>query len=169
MPSFWGWGASTGNRAYSRILFFCHCRLFFSVCPAAAWGKKSKLYIFHSTSIRNGLLHPVSERYSWGLGKGRKQRSGHQARFDFTHPPIGPTRSRVPPTVAAAPDPPPPADICPRDYRAWYGLGQTYEILQLYYYALYYFRKATNLRCGSVAPPFAIDAHGQCRSVLLGP
>jgi tetratricopeptide (TPR) repeat protein len=37
-------------------------------------------------------------------------------------------------------------EIDPRDYRAWYGLGQTYEILQLPYYALYYFRKAARLR-----------------------
>eukprot|EP00992_Anisonema_acinus_P005771 TRINITY_DN18912_c0_g1_i1.p1 TRINITY_DN18912_c0_g1~~TRINITY_DN18912_c0_g1_i1.p1 ORF type:complete len:201 (+),score=80.63 TRINITY_DN18912_c0_g1_i1:2-604(+) len=37
-------------------------------------------------------------------------------------------------------------DIKPRDYRAWYGLGQTHEILQLFYYALYYFRKAANIR-----------------------
>ena len=27
-------------------------------------------------------------------------------------------------------------DINPKDYRAWYGLGQTYEILQMYFYAL---------------------------------
>lgn len=33
-------------------------------------------------------------------------------------------------------------DICPTDYRAWYGLGQTYEILALPYYALYYYRQA---------------------------
>eukprot|EP00961_Rhodomonas_salina_P055205 741638-Rhodomonas_salina.1 len=33
-----------------------------------------------------------------------------------------------------------------RDYRAWYGLGQTYEILQMHFYSLYYFRKATALR-----------------------
>jgi anaphase-promoting complex subunit 8 len=31
-------------------------------------------------------------------------------------------------------------DINPRDYRAWYGLGQTYEILQMPYYALYYYQ-----------------------------
>ncbi len=37
-------------------------------------------------------------------------------------------------------------DINPRDYRAWYGLGQTYEILQMHFYSLYYFRKATALR-----------------------
>ena len=37
-------------------------------------------------------------------------------------------------------------DINPRDYRAWYGLGQTYEILQMNYYALHYYRKASTLR-----------------------
>lgn len=30
----------------------------------------------------------------------------------------------------------------PRDYRAWYGLGQTYELLSMPYYALHYFRSA---------------------------
>ena len=28
-----------------------------------------------------------------------------------------------------------------RDYRAWYGLGQTYELLGLHSYAVYYFRR----------------------------
>ena len=37
-------------------------------------------------------------------------------------------------------------DINPKDYRAWYGLGQTYEILTMYFYALFYYRKATALR-----------------------
>ena len=37
-------------------------------------------------------------------------------------------------------------DINPRDYRAWYGLGQTYELLEMYFYALHYYRKATTLR-----------------------
>jgi len=32
-------------------------------------------------------------------------------------------------------------DVNPRDYRAWYGLGQTYEILTMFFYALYYYRK----------------------------
>ena len=31
-------------------------------------------------------------------------------------------------------------DLNPRDYRAWYGLGQTYELLHMPYHALYYFR-----------------------------
>jgi tetratricopeptide (TPR) repeat protein len=37
-------------------------------------------------------------------------------------------------------------DISPLDYRAWYGLGQTYEMLRMPFYALYYFRKTTVLR-----------------------
>ena len=32
------------------------------------------------------------------------------------------------------------------DYRAWYGLGQAYEMLHLYAYALHYYQKATVLR-----------------------
>ena len=39
-------------------------------------------------------------------------------------------------------------DVNPRDYRAWYGLGQTYEILTMFFYALYYYRKAVKLRPG---------------------
>jgi len=41
-------------------------------------------------------------------------------------------------------------DLNPRDYRAWYGLGQTYELLHMPYYALHYFRRATQARA---APP----------------
>ena len=37
-------------------------------------------------------------------------------------------------------------DINARDYRAWYGLGQTYEILQMHAYSIYYFGKAAALR-----------------------
>jgi hypothetical protein len=36
-------------------------------------------------------------------------------------------------------------DVSPRDYRAWYGLGQTYELVNMPYYALYYFRRCV---CG---------------------
>ncbi len=32
-------------------------------------------------------------------------------------------------------------DVSPRDYRAWYGLGQTYELMKMPYFALYYFRR----------------------------
>ncbi|CAN0519174.1 unnamed protein product, partial [Laminaria digitata] len=38
------------------------------------------------------------------------------------------------------------SEINPKDYRAWYGLGQTYEILQMHFYAIYYYRRATALR-----------------------
>jgi anaphase-promoting complex subunit 8 len=37
-------------------------------------------------------------------------------------------------------------DVSPRDYRAWYGLGQTYEILAMPLYSLYYYRQAQILR-----------------------
>lgn len=33
-----------------------------------------------------------------------------------------------------------------RDYRAWYGLGQTYEILKMPFYAIYYYKQAQFLR-----------------------
>ncbi len=33
-----------------------------------------------------------------------------------------------------------------RDYRAWYGLGQTYELLKMHHYCLYYFKQAQELR-----------------------
>ena len=33
-----------------------------------------------------------------------------------------------------------------RDYRAWYGLGQTYEILKMPFYCLYYYRQAHKFR-----------------------
>lgn len=39
-------------------------------------------------------------------------------------------------------------EVNKRDYRAWYGLGQTYEILKMPFYCLYYYRKAHQLRCG---------------------
>lgn len=38
-------------------------------------------------------------------------------------------------------------EVNKRDYRAWYGLGQTYEILKLHFYCLYYYRRAHQLRC----------------------
>lgn len=33
-----------------------------------------------------------------------------------------------------------------RDYRAWYGLGQAYEVRKFPYDAIYYYQKATDLR-----------------------
>ena len=35
-------------------------------------------------------------------------------------------------------------DINRRDYRAWYGLGQTYELLKMYSYALYYYKQVSD-------------------------
>lgn len=37
-------------------------------------------------------------------------------------------------------------NINQRDYRAWYGLGQTYELLNLHFYALFYYKRAMSLR-----------------------
>jgi anaphase-promoting complex subunit 8 len=37
-------------------------------------------------------------------------------------------------------------DVNNRDYRAWYGLGQMYEILKMPLYALHYYKHATALR-----------------------
>ena len=33
-----------------------------------------------------------------------------------------------------------------KDYRAWYGLGQAYELLSMHRYALYYYQHATAFR-----------------------
>ena len=38
------------------------------------------------------------------------------------------------------------AEVNKRDYRAWYGLGQTYEMLKMPFYALYYYKKTQELR-----------------------
>ena len=35
-----------------------------------------------------------------------------------------------------------------RDFRAWYGLGQAYEILKMPLYSLYYYRIAQSLKPG---------------------
>ncbi|ETO24863.1 anaphase promoting complex subunit 8 [Reticulomyxa filosa] len=37
-------------------------------------------------------------------------------------------------------------DTNPHDYRVWYGLGQAYELLQMYSYAIYYHLKACKMR-----------------------
>lgn len=37
-------------------------------------------------------------------------------------------------------------DVNRKDYRAWYGLGQAYELLSMHQYALYYYQHATALR-----------------------
>lgn len=33
-----------------------------------------------------------------------------------------------------------------RDYRAWFGLGQTYELLRLSFFSLYYYKVAQKLK-----------------------
>ena len=45
-----------------------------------------------------------------------------------------------------------------KDYRAWYGLGQTYEILKMPYYSLYYYNEAYKLRLVS-APLTSSNAY----------
>lgn len=42
-------------------------------------------------------------------------------------------------------------DVNRKDYRAWYGLGQAYELLSMHQYALYYYQHATALRCVTFA------------------
>ena len=37
-------------------------------------------------------------------------------------------------------------DSCRKDYRAWYGLGQAYELLNMHQYALHYYQYAAALR-----------------------
>ena len=37
-------------------------------------------------------------------------------------------------------------DVNRKDYRAWYGLGQTYEVLEMHAYALWYYKRAAGLR-----------------------
>jgi anaphase-promoting complex subunit 8 len=37
-------------------------------------------------------------------------------------------------------------DVNRKDYRAWYGLGQAYELLGMHHYALHYYQHATALR-----------------------
>ena len=37
-------------------------------------------------------------------------------------------------------------DVNRKDYRAWYGLGQAYEVLDMSFYALFYYQRAAALR-----------------------
>ncbi len=51
------------------------------------------------------------------------------------------------------------ADVNRKDYRAWYGLGQAYELLSMHEYALYYYQHATSLRyvlCSYRSPPIRL-------------
>jgi anaphase-promoting complex subunit 8 len=54
-------------------------------------------------------------------------------------------------------------NVSPKDYRAWYGLGQTYEFLTMYLYALFYYNKAAMLRPYDARMWCAV---GQCLSAL---
>lgn len=38
------------------------------------------------------------------------------------------------------------SDVNRKDYRAWYGLGQAYELLNMHQYSLHYYQRATALR-----------------------
>jgi anaphase-promoting complex subunit 8 len=40
------------------------------------------------------------------------------------------------------------SDADPSDYRAWYGLGQTYELLKMPLYSIHYYQKAHKLKYG---------------------
>ena len=46
-------------------------------------------------------------------------------------------------------------DLNPRDYRAWYGLGQTYELLHMPAYALHYYQRATQVPAHACSSNFA--------------
>ncbi len=47
-------------------------------------------------------------------------------------------------------------DLNPRDYRAWYGLGQTYELLHMPVYALHYYQRATQVPHHQLFQPYAL-------------
>jgi anaphase-promoting complex subunit 8 len=51
-----------------------------------------------------------------------------------------------------------------KDYRAWYGLGQAYELLNMHQYALHYYQHATALRLVLILPTNALDSHRVRRS-----
>jgi tetratricopeptide (TPR) repeat protein len=46
-------------------------------------------------------------------------------------------------------------DVNRKDYRAWYGLGQAYELLNMHQYALHYYQHATALRFVLALHPMA--------------
>jgi len=49
-------------------------------------------------------------------------------------------------------------DLNRSDYRAWYGLGQVYEMLEMHYYALYYYEHALVYKS---FPPVSPNLSGQ--------
>ena len=48
-------------------------------------------------------------------------------------------------------------DVNRKDYRAWYGLGQAYELLNMHQYALHYYQHATALRSVPAGPLYGIS------------
>ncbi len=54
-------------------------------------------------------------------------------------------------------------DLSAHDFRAWYGLGQAYELLKMPYYALYYYR------CGREWHKLALTAAMQASSLIPAP
>jgi hypothetical protein len=55
------------------------------------------------------------------------------------------TRARAPPDAYRRA-----VQLSPADFRAWYGLGQTYELLAMPHYALHYYRCAHASRCAAL-------------------
>ena len=60
-------------------------------------------------------------------------------------------------------------DVNRKDYRAWYGLGQAYELLSMHHYALHYYQRATALRWGLIAVewPEVMDYSQAIRCTLM--
>jgi anaphase-promoting complex subunit 8 len=46
------------------------------------------------------------------------------------------------------------AEADSKDYRAWYGLGQTHELLGMFVYATYYFRRAVSACSWAISNAF---------------
>ncbi len=67
------------------------------------------------------------------------------------------------------------SDINRDDHRAWYGLGQAYELLNMHDYALYYLQHATALKYASFRKLIPLNplsqflrrAHVASRSTML--
>ena len=61
-------------------------------------------------------------------------------------------------------------EIDPKDFRAWYGLGQTYELQNMNQYALYYFSRAviSRLFCMHNIDPWMLVCGMQWVIVIRG-
>lgn len=57
-------------------------------------------------------------------------------------------------------------DVNKKDFRAWYGLGQTYEVLEMSFYALFYYQRAAAL---SPYDPKMWAAVGSCLAKMNKP